>query len=546
MNSIYNFISSKKAAWSFTIIAIACRVVNILYASFTSRDKIFLALQSKGFLNGKGFGIPQYFVADINNPVYDLTPRWPPGYPILLAPFLKFFDYDVAAATTTIDIICGIAIILLTRKLAIQLKLPAAAVNIITLIAGCFEYAFISEALPTDIPSFAFFLGGLVLILTAIQNVSLSKNKIIIASFLLFLPCTFRYAYPPLTIAVPLAIIFIGWYLKQKSLIKKGMLSLSVIALLLVVFFISLKTITGKTAYIVDTGRGFYPANLIHCAPVVPGSFINTVFTTSQLISKTGMSLSQSHGLLEILNALVIAGLLILFFYLFFKKRGVEQLDPFKLFLVIGFFISATTFFSLGYLTVTYKPQPGWGNYLGEPRYFMFVNLYLQIGFIGLVFLYKSWKKNMLQKIIVVTLSLLLFIELGHNIYFHTKVAIAPSKYQVAPYEEADYTYFTHTLESLKRDNPDTELLIVAESDDFFPLMAAYFDHKGIYDGRNLLKELPQVKKKTMIIFTLYDNELTPYKEILATHNASLLNQVNGVSFYIMTLEPEKSIFNVQ
>src|SRR5258705_2973238 len=269
MKRVYNFLSSKKATWLFIIIAIACRVVNILYASFISRDKIFLALQSKSWLNGKGFSIPQYFVADLANPVYDLTPKWPPGYPILLAPFLKIFDYDVAAATTAIDLIAGVILIFLTRNLASQLKFPAAAVNIITLVVGCFDYAFISEALPTDISSFAFFLGGLVLFLKAIQNELLSVNKIILASLLLFLPCTFRYAYPPLTIAVPLAMIFIGWYLEQKSLLKKGMLSLLVVALLLIIFFISLKTMTGKSGYIVDTGRGFYPENLIHCAPVV-------------------------------------------------------------------------------------------------------------------------------------------------------------------------------------------------------------------------------------------------------------------------------------
>ena len=201
MKPFYNFLSSKKTGWLFIIIAIACRVVSIFHASFTSRDKIFLALQSKSWLTGKGFSIPQYFVADLTYPIYELTPKWPPGYPIFLAPFLKLFDYDVAAATTAIDLIAGVALIFLTRALAVQLKFPAAAVNIITLIVGCFDYAFISEALPTDISSFAFFLGGLLLLLKAIQQEILSISKIIAASLLLFVPCTFRYAYPPLSIA---------------------------------------------------------------------------------------------------------------------------------------------------------------------------------------------------------------------------------------------------------------------------------------------------------------------------------------------------------
>ena len=541
MNNIYNFLSSKKAAWLFTLIAISCRVVNILHASFTSRDKIFLALQSKSWLNGKGLSVPQYFTTDIINPVYDLTPKWPPGYPILLAPFLKIFDYDVAAATAATDLAGGIALIFITRSFANHLKFPPAAVNILTLIAGCFEYAFISEALPTDIPSFAFFLGGLLLLLNAVQKETLQTGKIIVASLLLFLPCAIRYSYPPLSIAAPLAVIFIGWYLQKKIVIKKGMISLSVISLLLLVFFIVLKTATGKTGYIVDTGKGFYPENILHCAPIVPGSFINTFFTTSQLIIKTGMTLFQSHQLLEIINGLMIVGLLILFVYLFFGKKFFQPIDPFKMFLLTGFFISAATFVSLGYLAVTYKPQSGFDygwNYFNEPRYFVFISFYLQIGFIGWVFLYHSWKKSMLQKIIVSLLSLLLFSEVTHNIYFNTKVALHPGRYKVAPYEETDYTYFTETLTTLSRENSNTDLLVVSGSDDFFPLMAAYLGHKGIYDGQNITTTLPQIKKKTMIIFTLYDNELPPYREFLTKQGAVALNQVNGVNFYRITLEP--------
>ena len=538
MISIYNFLSSKKTGWLFTLVAIACRTINILYASFISRDKIFLALQSKSWINGKGFSIPQYFVRDLAHPVYDLTPKWPPGYPILLAPFLKIFDYDVAIATTAIDLTAGIILIFLTRMLALQLKFPAAAVNIITLIVGCFEYAFISEALPTDISSFAFFIGGLLLLLKAIQQETLSIYKIIAASVLLFVPCTFRYAYPPLSVAAPLALIFVGWYLQKKMFIKKGLLSLSVISLLLIIFFVSIKVTTGRIGYIVDTGKGFYPENLLHCAPGAPGSFINTFFTTSQLINKTGMTLPQSLGLLEIINALMIIGLLLLLFYLFFKKRFFKQLDPFKLFLLSGFFISGATLVSLGYLSATYKPQPGWGNYLGEPRYFMFINFYLQFTFIGWIFLYDPWKKSVLQRIIVSIFSLLLFIEVVHNVYFYTKVAIIPSKYQVAPYEEIDYTYFTYTLGSLKRDNPDTDFLVVAQGDDFFPLMAAYLGHKGIYDGQDLVKQTLRVKKKTIVLFALYENELATYREFLAKNSASLLSHVNGVNFYTVAISP--------
>ena len=119
-------------------------------------------------------------------------------------------------------------------------------------------------------------------------------------------------------------------------------------------------------------------------------------------------------------------------------------------------------------------------------------------------------EKNILLKIIVGFLSLLLLIEVTHNIYFHTKVAFDPRKYDVAPYEEIDYTYFSDTLKTLSRENDNTDFLIITESDDFFRLMGTYLGHKGIYNGKNLVDELPPIKKRTKIIFALYDNELLP------------------------------------
>ena len=147
-------------------------------------------------------------------------------------------------------------------------------------------------------------------------------------------------------------------------------------------------------------------------------------------------------------------------------------------------------------------------------------------------------KKNILLKIVVGFLSVLLLIEVTHNIYFHTKVAFDPRKYEVAPYEEIDYTYFSNTFKKLSQENPSTDFLIVAESDDFFRLMGTYLGHKGIYDGKNFVKELPTINKRTKIIFALYDNELLPYRQFLEKQNAVLLNRVNGVNFYSVTLQP--------
>ncbi|HET6766530.1 MAG TPA: hypothetical protein VFH08_03990 [Chitinophagaceae bacterium] len=539
MKRIYNFISSKNAAVLFTIIAILCRIINILYASFVNRDKIFLAMQSKNFLGGKGLSVPQYFSADINNPVYNFTPNWPPGYPILLSPFLKIFNYDVYRATTTLEIIFCIAFIFLVRKIAFDLKLPMAPINILTLIAGCFNYEFITQSLPTDSPSFVIFIFGLYLLLRTIQNARFELTKLVVVALMLFLPCTFRYSYPPLSVAAFIAVIFAGVYLKKNMLIKKGLVSLAFFSFLLICFLALLKSTTGATGYIVETARGFFPEQLLEWAPIGPGAFIDTVFTTSQLIRLTGISVGEALMLLEIINAIMIISVCFVLIDLFFRKKFFKSLDSFRWFILIGFFISVATCVSLGYLSVTYRPQPGWGNYLGEPRYFSFVTFYLQVIFVGWVFLFPSWKRNFLKRLVVFVFSLLLFTEIMHNIYFNTKLVINFNKYKAANFEDPDYVYFSKMCTQLIRDNPDSEILVISDGDEFFRLMASYLGQKGVYDGFNFIKSIPEVEKKTILIIALYDNEMIDYRGFLSLQNAKLINKVNGVNFYRIDLLPE-------
>ena len=538
MKSIFEFLSSKKATWLFALIAVACRIINVLFVSEGGRDKIYLALQSKNLLAGNGLSISKYFAATIETPVYDVTPMWPPGYPILLAPFLEIFDYDVYWATTTLDIISCILFIILVRRIAIELEFPIAAVNIVTLITGCFDYAFIYESLPTDAPSFVLFLFGSLLLLRVIQNERLQLTKLILVAVFLFLPCTFRYSYPPLSIAALIAVIVWGLYLNKRLIIKKGLISLTILSVLLISFFIGLRSATGKSGYIVDTGRGFFPENFLDWAPIGPGAFLNTFFTISQLKNITALSVTRAFNLLEVISAIMLIGILVFFFYLFFKKKFFKSIDPFKSFLLIGFFISAATCTSLAYLSLTYKPQPGWGNYLGEPRYFMFVTLYLQLIFIGWIFLFTSWKESFFQKLIVVTFSLLLFIEITHSIYFHSKVALNFDKYRSASYKEADYVYFTEMMKPFGSSHPHADVLVISDGDEFYPLMGSFLGYKGVYDGLVLTKSFSSLKKKTILILALYDPELPAYESFLTGQKAQLLNRVNNVNFYRVDITP--------
>jgi len=543
MNKLFAFLSNRYTTIVIILLSIAIRIINVLFVSYYGRDKMFLVFQSKSLLEGKGLSVPQYFTSNTVTPVYDFTPLWPPGYPILLAPFLKLFNYNIYWATTTLDIIFCVTLIFVIRKICRQIGLPVAAINIMTLIAGCFEYTFINESLPTDSISIVLFLIGLSQLIELLITKDFSIKKGILVSFLLFLPCFFRYNYPAISLAAIVGVLFIGYIKKDTLLKRKGWWLFLFTGLFTVAFFVFMKLLTGHAGYALPTERGFYPENILHWFPVVPSSFINIAFLTSQAIHIAGISLKNSLQWLEIINVIVIIPLLLFFLTTLFRKKSFEDLSPLKLFLLVGAFASTGLFALLGYMSLTYKVQMGFNNswtYVYEPRYFAFAVLFFQIAFLSLyfIFLKKIFWKNVFVKILAGICFFILFVEVTHNIYFHSKVALNFKKYKSAVYREQDFSYYISLIENIKNKYPDHEIWATAPGDDFYSYLATYHGYIGIADPNNLKTNTVKVKTRTLLIIMLYDHEINTYQDFLSgntiLHNEKILNN----NFYEIELQP--------
>ena len=541
MKKLIHLFNHKSAAHVCILIAIACRVINIMFVSFAGRDKMLLVLQSKNFLEGKGLGVQKYFTDQLDTAIFDYTQLWPPGYSLLLAPFLKFFNYNIYWATTSLDILASLAFIFIVRRICTQIKFPAAATNLMTLIAGCFEYPFTGSSLPTDTISLFFILVGISFLLAATTAKNISFRHLFFTSLFLFLPCFFRYAYPPVSIAAPLLFIFYAWRIKDKLLLRKGIWITAITTAMIALLFIVLKTYTGQAGYILQTQKGYFPENLVNWYPVIPGSFIDFPFLTSQAIKITGLSFNTVMKILETINILSVLALLALFIYWLFFKKIFRNINPAKWLLLSGLAMSAATFLSLGWLSLTFKKQQGYigdWNYIYEARYYSLVIVLLQIGFLGWVFLSIEGKKKLLQKVIIAFCGVILFIEVSHSIYFQTKVAFNFKEYKSAVYREQDYNYFNKLLPKLEKEYPDHEILVAAPGDDFYTYTAAYFGKKGIFDGNNIKQQLPKVKTKSLLVVMLYNNELDSFQNFILNPNVRKIQQVDYSNFYQVEIIP--------
>ena len=504
---------------------------------------MFLVLQSKSLLGGKGLAVPQYLTSNTITPVYDFTPLWPPGYPILLAPLLKLFNYNIYWATTTLDIIFCITLIFIVRKICRQIGLSIAAVNIMTLIAGCFEYTFINESLPTDSISIVLFLISFSLLINLLTAKGLSIKKILFVSFFLFLPCLFRYNYPAISLAVIVGVLFIGFIKKDALLKRKGWRLFVFTGFFTVSFFILMKLLTGYAGYATPTERGFYPENIVHWFPVIPSSFINIAFLTSQAIHIAGIPFKTSMQWLEIINAISFISLLVFFLKGLFRKKTLEDLSSLKLFLLLGAFATTGLFALLGYMSFTYKMQTGiynnW-NYVYEPRYFAFAVLFLQIAFLSWYFIFykKILAKNIFVKVLVALCFLTLFIEITHDIYFHGKVALNFKKYKSAVYREQDYAYYISLIENIKDKYPGHEIWAGSPGDNFYSYLATYHGYIGIADANILKTNLVRVRTKTILVLMLYDHEINAYQGFLSRATILHSEKRSNSNFYEIELNP--------
>lgn len=541
MSKLKAFLSSKLASTIFLLIAIFSRIVNVFFVSYAGRDKMFLLLQSESLLKGKGLGVPGYYTSNPEIISYDYTPMWPHGYPVVLAPFLEIFNHDVYWATTALDIVACIALIFIIRKLCKQIGFPPIAVNLMTLVAGCFEYPFINDSKPTDNVPIVIFLFGISLLIKLVSSERFSLLPVILTSFVLFLPSTFRYSYPPLSIAVAFSVLFIGFIKREKLIKQQGAWLFAFVLLMNFSFSLAMKLMTGFAGYAVPTARGFFPEHLIHWYPIVPGSFVNIPFLTSQAIKITGFSLETTMQWLEVINVITILILVAVFLYLFFNKKFLSQLNPFKWFLITGFFASVATFASLGYLSLTYDLQRSlthiW-SYVYDHRYYVHTVIFIQMIFLGWVFLYGITIRSWLMKLVVGAFSMALFVEITHTIYFHTKVALNFRTYKSAVYREQDYVYFFKLIDDLEKKYPDHQIWAAAPGDDYYPYVATYKGHTGIMDAAALKTKKPIVKKKTMLAFMLYDHEIISYKDFLSHSNITFTNKIANSNYYVIELLP--------
>ncbi len=140
--SIKKFLSLPIVSAIVVIIAIAAKIFIQFYFLNIDNDKSYQILAAQNFLNGNGFSLLEVYANDLSTSAYVPLTKWPPGYSLLLAPFLAICKNNAILATLLLDTLACLLFIVYSRRTLLLNSLPVWLVNVYTLIAGFFFYSF--------------------------------------------------------------------------------------------------------------------------------------------------------------------------------------------------------------------------------------------------------------------------------------------------------------------------------------------------------------------------------------------------------------------
>ena len=538
MNKLVKVLDSRLTGTFCTFFAIANRIIfTTLYSQIGADTKLQLTY-AENLIAGKGMGITKYFTNDLDLPVFDTQQEFPPGFSIVIVPFLKLFGGNEYKAVMAFDIMVAIFFVIIVRHAGKKAGLPAALNNIVTLIGGCVQYLFFTTWQSTEAICVCLLLCSIIQTINIINRKSeITKLGMIGYGLLFFLPFFFRYIYLPITIFFPLFIFLSGVLLKSSKLKAGGLKILSFTVLFLTLLFTFSLLTAGNALYLVDTERGFFIKQLGLCYPFLPASFISIDFG-AQLIQ---IIFGSDHGRFVFWLSIINPFLLILFLLLLWKYIRVHKISLLhtnhSLFIFIGSSVSIIILVLLVWFTVTYKERAS-GFFVAEPRYFSFIYAFTPLALFICLYHYRSFLRQRLLFFLVIIGLCCLTTEVLHGIYYNIKILRGHPSLAYLRESKKRLNSFPTVLKEIKDHHPGQDV-IVCTPEKFYLYAASTLEYKVVFDYANFFQKKPIVSSKSILVVPVQSQNVMLVKEYIEAKKPFLFSVVAGTNFYIEEINPQ-------
>jgi len=532
-------LSDKRISVFIVLIAIAGRVIQLVFFYNIRVDHSFQVFATQNFTDGHGISLSYVLPHDLTTTIYEPLINWPPGYSVLLAPFYILYGYDYVAAGITLDIVSGIIFLLVSRQILRVFHIPIYLINISTLITGFFIYQFYFVA-SSDAIAITFFLAAILFGLLLLKSSAKWIRNIFLLVISLFLCAFIKYLFMPAVFVIPLFLFAKGWGMKELYLKKAGIYAFAALAILLSGLLLYQKYSSGSAGYISQPERGFFPEHLLTAYPFIPAAFIkpDTIGIFINLYSGIGKFIYQ---LFQIINIII----LVIGFIYFLRRLLKEKLQHGSLtvnFSFIFLLLSGTIILLLGILSVRVAKEV-WENnilwtYIEESRYYGLLTILAQL---GLFILYHYFRPRQIRfvKYIFFFLLFLLLVETMRGILLDINRVSKFGKEEYSwQYEKRLQEHTSAIIKNKMRDKGIEHLVVTGST---------YMKSRiNLYHRVTVLNDIFSInnvnsvnsKEPAMLFTVLHKKDLEKFAPFISSDQVEALGNFDNFYFYSLYVYP--------
>jgi hypothetical protein len=509
-------------AVSLLVLLVAIIAINTwqLVMQNLGSDDSFSIAAAKNLDDGRGYTITTVSEHDLSAIYYDPLSKWPPGYSLLLVLVKRITNTEWITACYILNAIGTTLLILALRKIFVLLKIPGRITNIYLLFAGFFPYSFLSFCF-SDLISVTCFMWAIALLLQmTIKNKNLVSSASI-AGLLLGLCAWLKYLYLPVSTVPFIFLLFYSWKTSRFKLTKALIVGISLVLASTIAELLFQHYHTGSLFYLNPTKEGFFPRNLLHPGPLIPGTLLDLNFWNVQLSGLLHIPYPDFLFIWKCVNVILMIGLLTLI-YRFYRNNGLRMENTLNIYMNLGMAISVSICALLCFLSLTQGPYsshstPFW-TYIEEIRYYGVISIFIQQGMFLLI-LYQGELLGGFKKYFILFVAAVVVLIVVHGFYHLSKKALIEKEIgKKRSTEQFDLTVLKTANDLMKSGNK----LVVCSYVDEDANIASLSGAAGLYGIEKINGELRAMKAITLLVI-LNKSMLPEFNHFFLRYKPTLL-----------------------
>ena len=401
-----------------------------------------------------------------------------------------------------------------------------------TIVTGLFLYDFCLVP-ASDLNALAFFVCAIYMSLNFLKNDKKKSGYAVQIAVINFLCPFLRYMFIPVSLIIPIYLLFIGIKTRDTRIRKGGIVALIVTITLLCGLLIFQQTYTGQATYLPPDLKGFFPSNLFRWYPIVTSAFTNVWFYYSLAELAGVLHYGQYFEVIWGINILLFT-LLLYLLARFYQKRKWSYLSLTDHYVYIGSAASLTIMALLIALSLRNAPL-GKGfsrwTYLLEPRYMSFIVVFLQQ--LIFIFIFTRWKqiKNNVLRFAGIVIAILLSLEVIHGSYITSKIILSNKEYFHPPMKYLKQMEFVkYLIHQFKKESPGYDIIFVSTNINY--CNAACLENAKTMCGFELPDNIPATPKHSILIAVVEDEEKNKFAWFVNKPTVRIIKTIDNVNFY--------------